>query len=67
LIAKVTVQSLVFVVVIDGLSTTEYANLRAYFVLIVETSGCGAHLAKPDGVFFLYLPRAIPDKLTRSD
>jgi len=52
LIAKVTVQNLVFVVVIDGLSTTEYANLRTYFVLIVEINGCGAHLAKPDGVFF---------------
>ena len=40
-------------------------NLGTYFVPIVEISGCGAHLAKPDGVFF-YLPHAIPDKL-RSD
>jgi hypothetical protein len=66
LVAKVTVQSLVLVVVIDGLSTTECANLRTYFILIAEISGCGVHLAKPDGVFF-HLPHAIPDKLKKSD
>jgi len=66
LVAKVTVQSLVLVVVIDGLSTTACANLRTYLVLTAEISGCVVHLAKPDGVFF-HLPHAIPDKLTRSD
>ena len=40
-------------------------NLGTCFVPIVEIGGCGAHLAKPDGVFF-YLPHSVPDKLKRS-